>query len=66
MHELGHAVGFHHEQTRPDRDQYISVNLNNVPPNVRYNFQRYTWNVINAYGVPYDYYSVMHYSRTVI
>ncbi|VDI28799.1 meprin A, partial [Mytilus galloprovincialis] len=63
IHELGHAAGFHHEQTRPDRDQYISLRLNNVPPSVRYNFQKYTWSLINAYDVPYDYYSVMHYGR---
>ena len=65
IHELGHAIGFHHEQTRPDRDNYVTIIRQNIPSNLYYNFQKYTQSVINDYGVPYDYRSIMHYGRTV-
>ncbi|GAB1610736.1 zinc metalloproteinase nas-14-like isoform X2 [Argonauta hians] len=61
VHELGHAIGFQHEQTRPDRDNYVYILHQNIPGSVRFNFQRYSTSVVNNYGVPYDYTSVMHY-----
>jgi len=64
MHEVGHAMGFHHEQTRPDRDDYVVINQNNIPPNVYFNFQKYTNAVIKEWGIPYDYASIMHYGST--
>ena len=65
IHELGHAIGFHHEQTRPDRDEYVTIHKRNMIEGVAYNFQKYNRRVIPDWGVQYDYTSVMHYSGLV-
>jgi len=57
-HELAHALGFWHEQSRPDRDNYVSIQWQNIPDNVEHNFQIHS----DAGTVgSYDFASVMHY-----
>ena len=65
VHELLHAIGAFHEQSRPDRDNYVIVNSDNVIPGTLQNFRRFTSSVINTFGVGYDYSSVMHYGPNV-
>uniref|UniRef100_A0AAV2MQ25 Metalloendopeptidase n=1 Tax=Knipowitschia caucasica TaxID=637954 RepID=A0AAV2MQ25_KNICA len=61
QHELLHALGFNHEQTRSDRDSHIKVLLQNVVSGMEHNFRKIT--TLNQ-GTSYDYGSVMQYHRT--
>ncbi|KAJ8271525.1 hypothetical protein COCON_G00103840 [Conger conger] len=60
QHELLHALGFNHEQTRSDRDQHVRILLQNVIRGMEHNFNKINTNNL---GTPYDYGSVMHYGR---
>uniref|UniRef100_A0A6P4FFL0 Metalloendopeptidase n=1 Tax=Drosophila rhopaloa TaxID=1041015 RepID=A0A6P4FFL0_DRORH len=61
MHELMHALGFLHEQNRMERDGYVAIQYNNVQSSAMNNFEKAART--EAFGVPYDYGSVMHYSK---
>jgi hypothetical protein len=59
-HELIHALGFWHEQSRPDRNTYVTIHWDRIPSDKEHNFEREAsaW----RYG-PYDFDSVMHYGQ---
>jgi len=59
VHEFLHALGSWHEHQRPDRDQYVQINYENIIPIYRFAFDvEYT---ATPEG-PYDFESVMHYA----
>jgi len=59
MHEIMHALGFFHEQSRPDRDSYVIIAGPNIQSGRKRNFDK--MKTTKAYD-HYDYDSVMHYN----
>jgi hypothetical protein len=61
IHEIGHAVGLFHEQSRADRDTYVTFYCNNLSDcSMAINFDKLLLTKAARTG-PYDYDSVMHY-----
>lgn len=58
IHEIGHAVGLIHEQKRPDRDTYITVNYSNIRPNWTSQYDKCTGCTANG---TFDFSSIMLY-----
>ncbi|KAJ1356427.1 Astacin (Peptidase M12A) [Parelaphostrongylus tenuis] len=61
-HELGHTLGLFHTQSRPDRDEHITIIWKNIREYLWPEFGRYGNKTINTYNLTYDYGSIMHYS----
>lgn len=62
IHEIGHTLGFWHEQSREDRDNWIQVATQNIETGKAHNFDKH---VVDGQDVHYyDYDSIMHYPRT--
>ncbi|XP_037960896.1 seminal metalloprotease 1-like [Teleopsis dalmanni] len=61
LHEFMHALGFYHQQSASDRDNYIDVLYDNIVDGKEFNFKRYTDDVITDFDVGYDYDSCLHY-----
>ncbi|XP_007521024.1 meprin A subunit beta [Erinaceus europaeus] len=64
QHEFLHALGFWHEQSRSDRDDYVRIVWDRILSGKEHNFNTYSDQVSDSLNVPYDYTSVMHYSKT--
>nr|XP_012563410.1 unnamed protein product [Hydra vulgaris] len=60
-HETMHSLGFIHEHSRPDRDDFIKVEFANIKEEDFVNFEKYSFANVNDENVDYNFNSVMHY-----
>ena len=66
LHEIMHALGFIHEQSRPDRDQYVDILWNNIDEKFQSQFAMVPDSLVEAErDSPFDYHSVMLYRPTI-
>ncbi|XP_043996949.1 low choriolytic enzyme-like isoform X2 [Gambusia affinis] len=60
QHEVLHALGFHHEQVRSDRDAYVKILFENIKEGKYDQFRKVRTHNL---GTPYDFTSVMQYEK---
>jgi len=61
IHEIGHAVGLWHEQSREDRDAFVTIHWTKIQPGFASNFNQH---IADGDDIgAYDYASIMHYPR---
>lgn len=61
VHELGHALGLWHEQSRSDRNLYVRIAWENIEEEHKNNFDQHLTDG-KDYG-DYDFQSIMHYGQ---
>jgi hypothetical protein len=61
IHEIGHTVGLWHEQSRADREKFITINWASIIQNTKHNFDQHIEDGVDL--GEYDYESIMHYPR---
>ncbi|KAH8272352.1 hypothetical protein KR026_007123, partial [Drosophila bipectinata] len=62
VHEFLHALGFYHQQSTWNRDEYVRIAEENITEGTEGNFNKYDNETVDDYNEPYDYGSVLHYT----
>jgi hypothetical protein len=68
VHEIGHALGLLHEQSRPDRETYVTVHTEKMNPSRQHIWDKCyeKWVLFTSYGSKFVGQQGRHYSgRTV-
>ncbi|ARS40313.1 hypothetical protein CA265_11870 [Sphingobacteriaceae bacterium GW460-11-11-14-LB5] len=66
IHEIFHSLGANHEMCRPDRDDYIIVNYDNIDPSGAYNYNKVSATSYTTIGTPLDIESILMYAADPI
>jgi hypothetical protein len=63
MHEMMHAIGIEHMHADYNRDDYVTIFLENVDSRLWSNFEKVNPSSHSTFNTPYDLLSVMHYGK---
>uniref|UniRef100_A0A0N4ZD33 Metalloendopeptidase n=1 Tax=Parastrongyloides trichosuri TaxID=131310 RepID=A0A0N4ZD33_PARTI len=61
---IGYALGMVNQQSRSDRDQYVTINMSHVTPGDEIGFKKYKKSEAESYGLGFDFSSMLMYSPT--
>ena len=60
MHQLMHTLGFMHQQSLPNRDDYVRIARENIKADKLKHFDKYEHPLYTNFNEDYDYSSLMH------
>lgn len=61
LHEMLHSLGLVHEHNRPNRDEHVTVNFQNLIPNFHAQFYKMSESEWLDQSIPYNKFSLMHF-----